>query len=522
MMLRSLGPEKRSLGQLRFLLDVTLSRNCSRGDTSMSSTPVGNSEDDDINVISIDRSGLILPKTLRNKPPKKASKNFGEGTPSAAKKEDGDQWAHANAKNIDSEMVKHLKSLIRFRGGPLTVAEYMSEVLTHPTAGYYTTRNVLGKAGDFVTSPEISQMFGEMIGIWCVAMWHQLRCPTRLRLVECGPGRGTLLMDLLRGSSAFRGFTESLVIDLIEVSPLLRQKQWESLGCDGQWSEGMSQGLTAGGVPVQWHTDLGQVPSEDGVPELFIAHEFFDALPVHQFVKTDDRGWREAVVDVDDKEEEEGDQGDRQQFRMVLSPFDTFASRTVLTARLHDIDPKIEASLRGIEISPASIALADGLARRVSRQGGAALLIDYGQDGPYETSLVAIKGHEFVDIFEDPGTCDLSAYVDFSALRSAVGRVASELDSGSDDQEGKSPSHHVRMYGPITQAIFLKSVGIDARLESLAKIGTKEQQQALLSGYKRLVGGSEQQSKDEPPGMGERYKAVCIASSIVGPPAFQD
>jgi len=489
----------------------------------MSRTPVCSSNDENENVISIDRSGLILPKTLRNKPTRKTGNNPGEGTPREASIGDGNQRAHVKAKNVESEMSKHLRSLIRFRGGPLTVAEYMSEVLTHPTAGYYTTRNVLGKAGDFVTSPEISQMFGEMIGIWCVAMWHQLGCPNRLRLVECGPGRGTLLMDLLRGSSAFRGFIESLVIDLIEVSPLLRRKQWENLGCDGQWSEGISQGLTSGGVSVQWHMDLGQVPSEEGVPELFIAHEFLDALPVHQFVRTDDRGWCEAVVDVRDGEEEDGgDQGGRQ-FRMVLSPFDTFASRTVLSARLRDIDPKIESSLRGIEISPASIALADGLARRVSRQGGAALLIDYGQDGPYETSLVAIKGHEFVDIFEDPGNSDLSAYVDFSALRSAVGRVASEIESQSDDQEGKSRSGLVRMYGPINQAIFLKSVGIDARLESLVKICNKEQQQKLLSGYKRLVGGSEQQSKDEPPGMGERYKAVCIASSMIGPPvAFQD
>lgn len=523
MMLRNSGPEKRCLGHLRFLLDVTWSRKLSNRDTSMHSTPACGNDDDNNNVISIDRSGLILPKTLRNKPPKKASKNSGEGTPSAATRGDGDNWAHANDKNTDSDMVKHLRSLIRFRGGPLTVAEYMSEVLTHPTAGYYTTRNVLGKAGDFVTSPEISQMFGEMIGIWCVAMWHQLGCPNRLRLVECGPGRGTLLMDLLRGSSAFRGFIESLVIDLIEVSPLLRQKQWENLGCDGQWSEVMSQGLTSGGVPVQWHMDLGQVPSEDGVPELVIAHEFLDALPVHQFVKTDDRGWCEAVVDVDDREEDGCKNSERKQFRMVLSPFDTFASRTILPTRLRDIDPKIEASLRGIEISPASIALADGLARRVSRQGGAALLIDYGQDGPYEASLAAIKGHEFVDVFDDPGNCDLSAYVDFSALRSAVGRVASEVNSVSDEQEEQSRSHHIRMYGPIDQAIFLKSLGIDARLESLVKIGNRKQQQALLSGYKRLVGGSEQHSKDDPPGMGERYKAVCIASSSIGPPvAFQN
>lgn len=375
---------------------------------------------------------------------------------------------------------------MQFRGGPLTIAEYMSEVLTHPTEGYYTTReHVFGSSGDFVTSPDISQMFGEMIGIWCVAMWQQLGCPKKLMLAELGPGKGTLMADVLRGTAPFKDFNKALEVHLVEVSPRLRSLQAESLGCQAP-SSSSSYGPT-----VTWWSTLDDVPSPPDTPVLYIGHEFLDALPVHQFVKKPNGSWHEVVVDICKEAH------DPKHFRLVLSPHDTFASKTVLPSRLQDIDRERIQQLDSIEISPACIGLADGLATRVAQQGGAALLIDYGQDGPYENSIVAIKNHKFVDLLSHPGQADVSAYVDFDAMRTAV----------------KSNPYNaiVDMHGPIDQSVFLKSLGIDSRLQSLMEVADAKQQQALLDGYKRLIGS---------PGMGDRYKAICIGSKTTIPITF--
>eukprot|EP00889_Picochlorum_renovo_P007678 jgi/Picre1/34708/NNA_002176.t1 len=217
--------------------------------------------DGDHRMVSIDRSGLILPNRSEDK--------------------DSNAGQHKVDKEQETELVKHLQSLIQFRGGPLTIAEYMSEVLTHPTEGYYTTReHVFGSSGDFVTSPDISQMFGEMIGIWCVAMWQQLGCPKKLMLAELGPGKGTLMADVLRGTAPFKDFNRALEVHLVEVSPRLRSLQAESLGCHAP-SSSSSYGPT-----VTWWSTLDDVPSPPDTPVLYIGHEFLDALPIHQFIFT--------------------------------------------------------------------------------------------------------------------------------------------------------------------------------------------------------------------------------------------
>lgn len=404
--------------------------------------------------ISVDRSGLILP--------------------------DGD--ASGTVKNVSgdaSELVKHISSLIQFRGGPLTLAEYMHEVLTHPTEGYYTTKaHVFGSKGDFITSPDISQMFGEMIGIWCVAMWQQLGSPKELRIVELGPGKGTLMADCLRGTKPFSSFHKSLSVCLVEVSPRLKELQEEAL------SEFSSI--------ISWYTSLEDVPIGN-IPTLYIGHEFLDAMPIHQFVKRNG-SWHEAVVDV-------ADDG----FRMVLSPYDTFAAKTILPSRLRDLGKDRVDALAALEISPACIGLAMDLTRRIQQHGGAALLIDYGQDGPYENSLVAIKDHEFVDILSEPGKVDLSAYVDFEAMRHGVSNA--------------SPSSEVKMHGPINQSVFLKALGIDSRLHMLVESSDDEKQkESLVAGYKRLVG--ETTDVGEPQGMGSRYKVIAISEASNPPIAF--
>lgn len=414
------------------------------------------SGDEDGVSISVDRSGLILPGVSKG-----SSSSSNSSSNTLTKNVSGDV----------PELVKHISSLIQFRGGPLTVAEYMHEVLTHPTEGYYTTKShVFGSKGDFITSPDISQMFGEMVGIWCVAMYEQLGCPDELRIVELGPGKGTLMADLLRGTQPFASFCQAISVCLVEVSPTLREVQAKTLS---EFSSVSS-----------WYTSLEEVPVGN-TPTLYIGHEFLDAMPIHQFVKRDG-SWHEAVVDV-------ADDG----FRMVLSPYDTFASKTVLPARLRDLGEDRAAQLDAIEVSPACMGLAMDLARRIHQHRGAALLIDYGQDGPYESSLVAIKDHEFVDVLTDPGKVDLSAYVDFEAMRHAVLKA--------------HPTADVRMHGPINQSVFLKALGIDSRLHMLIECCEDEKQkESLLSGYKRLVGETAD-AVGGPEGMGSRYKAIAIA-----------
>ncbi|MBA0814372.1 hypothetical protein Gohar_020204, partial [Gossypium harknessii] len=226
-------------------------------------------EDQPTNTISIDRSGLYSPPE------------------------------HSHDPSSDSELVKHLKGIIKFRGGPISVAEYMEEVLTNPKAGFYINRDVFGAEGDFITSPEVSQMFGEMVGVWAMCLWEQMGQPKRVNLVELGPGRGTLMADLLRGASKFKNFTESLHIHMVECSPVLQKLQHQSLKCmdEENTSEGVDKRSlsTLAGTPVSWHATLEQVPF--GLPTIIIAHEFYDALPVHQFQRGS-RGWCEKMIDV--------------------------------------------------------------------------------------------------------------------------------------------------------------------------------------------------------------------------------
>lgn len=402
------------------------------------------------------------------------------------------------------------------------MAEYMSEVLTNPAAGYYVRRDhVFGARGDFTTSPEISQMFGEMIGIWCMAMWAQMGRPSAARLVELGPGRGTLMADLVRGTSSFHEFSNAMSICLVEISPSLRRTQWETLGCVGTWSEQTTEGQTPSGMRISWHRSLEEVDAGACAgPALYVAHEFLDALPVHQFERGRDRAWCERLVD------EAGPESPHH-VRLVLSPGATPAVRAVLPLRTDGLPQHLRASMTAIEVSPQSMAVAEGLAQRVGMLGGAALIIDYGRDGPYRDSLVGIRDHGLVGVFDMPGTADLSARVDFDALRLAVGRAGAGAV----------------MHGPISQAQLLLGLGMEVRLQRLLEEATPEEGEALIAGYERLVGGAESRedsmgdeggtrrekkarnggsvAKDRIcEGMGLSYKAVCICPEGLEPVAF--
>ena len=290
-------------------------------------------------------------------------------------------------------------------GGPMPVAQFMAQANAH----YYATRDPLGAAGDFTTAPEISQMFGELIGLWLTDLWLRAGAPANAVYVELGPGRGTLAADALR---AMRAAGLKPPVHFVETSPVLRAAQAER-------------------VPgARWHETLDSLPTHG--PLLIVANEFFDALPIRQLIATP-AGWRERVVIRD---------GDR--FAAVPGPLPMDAA--VPDALRHAPPGTI------IESSPATTAIAADLAARVADQGGAALLIDYGYMGPaIGETLQAVKAHEYADIFDEPGERDLTAHVDFAAL----------VD------EGRGAGLHV--HGPAQQGDWLIQLGLAARAASLVK-----------------------------------------------------
>lgn len=407
----------------------------------------------------------------------------------------------------DSPLVSHLRSLITFRGGPLSVAEFMHEALTHPEHGYYMSRDVFGTAGDFVTSPEISQLFGELLGVWVATLWEQLGKPQKLCLVELGPGRGTLMADFLRFATSLPPFLHALDIHLVEVSPALRRMQASALGC-GPSAGAVGVGKTPAGVAVTWHSDFGTVPDGEDTPLVVLAHEFFDALPVHQFQRTPDRGWVERLVDATHSAT------DAQPLRFVLSPGGTAASRVLVPYRLGALPQGVRQSVRAMELCPKAMSIWQDIATRVAKRRGGALAIDYGDEGPLAFTVQAIKQHAFCeDLLDDVGTADLSAHVDFGALRLAAQQVSG-----------------VACHGPVTQRQLLASLGIEHRLQALVTacgddLATAE---ALYTGALRLVdtrdgGGPAAAGGAAPPppaspGMGLRYKCLAMVHTSLGPP----
>jgi len=320
----------------------------------------------------------------------------------------------------------------------MTVADYMAAANGH----YYATRDPLGAAGDFTTAPEISQMFGEMVGIWAADLWQRAGSPA-FRYVEFGPGRGTLAADALRTMARF-GCTPT-GIDLVETSPALRAAQLARLPAAAH------------------HNEVDALP--DDVPLIIVANEFFDALPIHQYVRTID-GWRERMVERRDG---------------------------TLAAVAGDIpaDDAIPAPLKSqpegmiVETSPVAAAIMQRCAFRLARQGGAMLAIDYGYSGPAAgDTLQAVKAHRFTDSFADPGEADLTAHVDFTALADAARHAGLTIGALA------------------TQGDWLRRLGIDARLASLAAAAPTRADE--LKGQRdRLV---------EPREMGELFKVMTVTA----------
>ncbi|MGK6323085.1 class I SAM-dependent methyltransferase [Sphingomonas sp. DT-51] len=311
-------------------------------------------------------------------------------------------------------------------GGPIPISQFMAAANAH----YYATRDPLGAAGDFTTAPEISQMFGELIGAWAADLWDRVGRPA-VAWVELGPGRGTLSADALR-VMARAGLTPP--VHFVETSATLRQAQAERL------------------PDATWHDSLNTLPED--VPLLVVANEFFDALPIRQLVRRAD-AWHERLVACQDT---------------VFVPIaGASVPDTIVPPPLRDAGPGAI-----IETSPASVAVMADLAARIVAQRGAALVIDYGYEGPaIGETLQAVRAHRFANPFEAPGEQDLTAHVDMATL----GLVATA--SGA------------RLTGPVAQGAFLRALGIDQRAAILGARVTEDRD--------RLV---EQ--------MGELFKVIAV------------
>ncbi|XP_051639307.1 protein arginine methyltransferase NDUFAF7, mitochondrial [Manacus candei] len=374
--------------------------------------------------------------------------------PAAARLCSGAGGEAAAAAGGDGALLRHLCRKLR-ASGPVTVAEYMREALTNPAQGYYTRRGGIGESGDFITSPEISQVFGELIGIWYISEWMAMGKPNTFQLVELGPGRGTLTEDILRVFSQLSSVLSKcdVSVHLVEVSPKLGEIQARMLtGGKMQPSpkdeSAYMKGISKTGIPIFWYRDIQDVPSGYS---FYLAHEFFDALPIHKFQRTE-KGWREVLVDIDPEVPD--------QLRFVLSPSSTPATENF-------IQP--EEMRDHVEVCPEAGVIIQRLACRIEKDGGAALIADYGHDGTKTDTFRGFRNHKLHDVLSAPGTADLTADVDFSYLR-------------------KMTQERTTTLGPIKQREFLKNMGIDLRLQVLLQnsrdTATREQ---LLHSYDMLM-----------------------------------
>jgi NADH dehydrogenase [ubiquinone] 1 alpha subcomplex assembly factor 7 len=428
------------------------------------------------------------------------------------------------------------------RDGPITVAEYMAQALGHPQHGYYMRRQPFGASGDFVTAPEVSQMFGEIVGLWCVATWEQMGRPDPFALIELGPGRGTLIADVLHAAHVRPAFLAAARVRLVETSPALTEAQRRALaGRGGSWHQTFAQAAEAGAAEAG-ATEAGAAEAGADHPILVIANEFFDALPVHQLVRTD-AGWRERLVGFD---------ADSGRFRFEQETKETPLSRFLPpglketpaggvfevsplgrgpagemketpAGSVFEVSPLgrgpageiketpaggvFEASPLGrgpagetketpagsvFEVSPLGRGLAGEIGARLAASGGAALIIDYGHGASaIGETLQAVRRHDYWDVLDDPGEADITAHVDFEALARAAQQAGA------------------RAHGPLPQGVFLRRLGIEARAAVLRR-ASPGQARDIAAGLKRLLATDE---------MGALFKVLALTHPALPPPA---
>jgi SAM-dependent MidA family methyltransferase len=362
--------------------------------------------------------------------------------------------------NEPSPLEKEIRRLIAV-SGPMPIARYMALCLAHPQYGYYVTRDPFGAGGDFTTAPEVSQIFGELLGLWALSVWRMMDEPATINLIELGPGRGTMMRDALRAAKVLPKFRQALSVHLVEISPTLEQLQRNS--------------LSDSDLPLFWHRNLLDVPEG---PSIILANEYLDALPVHQVVKQSD-GWHERVIGLNANGN----------FALGLAPdalpqFDRFMPK------------KIKEAPVGAIFEWRNDIHAFDIARRV-REKGAALFIDYGHgESDVGETLQSVNEHAFADPLSAPGAADITAHVDFFIF----GQAAESMGAA--------------VQGPVTQARFLRELGIDARADALRRGASAEQAANITAAVTRLTEGGRT-------GMGELFKVMALRDPILDPlPGF--
>jgi len=333
--------------------------------------------------------------------------------------------------------------------GPISLVRYMELLLQHPEYGYYRVNDPLGASGDFITAPEISQMFGELTGLWLADVWHRMGSPKEFILLELGPGRGTLMQDILRATAKVSGFHLALKLHLLESNEALRKQQ---------------QGKLAAYNPV-FLENLRELPE---LPLFVVANEFFDTMPMHQFVKTKE-GWCERLVGCEQEE-----------LVFTLSP----PNEGILSFVPADWREGPEGLV--YEMSPVSLAIVKNLATHIVQYGGAGLIIDYGYATPSgQPTLQGVVNHQFVGVLEKPGEIDVTADVDFQALK------------------GMAIHQSAKVEGPTNQGEFLQALGIELRASFLKRHASEDQIKKIDEDMRRLI---------DPGQMGIQFKVLAILS----------
>ncbi|WP_377296340.1 class I SAM-dependent methyltransferase [Rhizobium sp. SGZ-381] len=357
---------------------------------------------------------------------------------------------------MTTPLADKIKNLIR-ANGPISVTDYFALCLADPDHGYYRTREPFGRHGDFVTAPEISQLFGEMLGIFMVHAWQQHGAPSPVNLVEIGPGRGTMMLDMLRVIAKLApALHEALSVHLVETSDRLRGVQRVT--------------LEAYSAKITWHAAFEDVPAGF---TLIAANELFDAIPIRQFVKTP-TGFRERMVGLD--------ADDELSFGIGVASLDPA------------LLPASHGSERNgviFEVSPARQAVMSTLCERLKKEGGTALIIDYGHMVTnFGDTLQAVLRHDYDPPLAHPGDADLTSHVDFEDL-ARVARVAG-----------------IRINGCLHQGDFLYGLGLSERASALARNKSEAEQRAIALAVDRLANAGEGR-------MGELFKVMAVSSPTV-------
>lgn len=351
-----------------------------------------------------------------------------------------------------------LIELIKLKG-PITIADYMTDALGHPHEGYYMQASPIGAEGDFTTAPEISQVFGELIGLWLVEAWNQMGSPSDFNLIEFGPGRGVLMEDALRAARVRPAFAKAAQLWLLESSGRLRLEQQKR--------------LKATEAKPLWADEYADIPP---APALIVANEFFDCLPIRQFERIKS-GWRERLVGLDEN-------GDGLAFTLGRTP-------PPADYNLPDLSETQEGDI--FEISFEAKKFVADICATLKEQGGYALIIDYGHmERGFGDTLQAVRNHKYWPPLASPGRADITAHVDFELLASAA------IEAG------------VTAHGPVTQGRFLDRLGLAFRVEALCKGRDQQKADDIRAGAARIA---------SPASMGEIFKVLCLSAPDLPAPA---